>query len=32
MIETSRLFEANLNMMKTQRQMLNGLVNRLLKV
>jgi flagellar basal body rod protein FlgG len=32
MIEASRLFEANVSMMKTQDQMLNGLVNRVLKV
>jgi flagellar basal-body rod protein FlgF len=32
MIETTRLFEANVNMMKTQDQMLSELVNRGLKV
>ena len=31
MIETSRALEANINMMKTQDQMQNGLFNRLLK-
>lgn len=31
LIETSRAVEANLNMMKTQDEMLSGLVNRLLK-
>ena len=31
MIETSRLFEANVNMMKTQDQMLNQLVSHVLK-
>jgi flagellar basal-body rod protein FlgF len=31
MIETSRLFEANVNMMKTQDQMINELVSRMLK-
>ncbi len=32
LIETSRFFEANVNMMKTQDQMLGALVNRVLKV
>ncbi len=32
LIETSRIMEANINMMKTQDQMLSGLVNRVLKV
>lgn len=32
MIEASRLLEANLNMMKTQDDMLNGLINRLMRV
>ena len=32
MIEASRLFEVNVNMMKTQDQMLGALVNRVLKV
>jgi flagellar basal-body rod protein FlgF len=32
LIEASRFFEANVNMMKTQDQMLGGLVNRVLKV
>ena len=32
MIEASRYFEANVNMMKTQDQMLSSLVNRVLKV
>ena len=32
MIEASRLLEANLNMMKTQDGMLDGLINRLLRV
>jgi flagellar basal body rod protein FlgG len=32
LIETSRILEANINMMKTQDQMLSGLVNRVLKV
>lgn len=32
MIETSRLLEANLNMMKAQDEMLNGLVNRVMRV
>ncbi|MHB8898369.1 MAG: flagellar hook-basal body protein [Thermoguttaceae bacterium] len=32
MIETSRLLEANLNMMKTQDEMLDGLIGRLLRV
>ncbi|MCS7305191.1 MAG: flagellar basal-body rod protein FlgF [Thermoguttaceae bacterium] len=32
LIETSRLIEANLNLMKAQDQMLSGLVHRLLKV
>jgi flagellar basal-body rod protein FlgF len=32
LIETSRLFEANVNIMKTQDQMLGALVNRVLKV
>jgi flagellar basal-body rod protein FlgF len=32
LIEASRLFEANINMMKAQDQMLSGLVNRVLKV
>jgi len=32
MIETSRFFEANIQMMKTQDEMLNGLVNRVLRV
>jgi flagellar basal-body rod protein FlgF len=32
MIETTRLFEANVNMMKTQDQLLNELVSRVLKV
>jgi flagellar basal-body rod protein FlgF len=31
MIEASRFFEANVNMMKTQDQMLNSLVNRVLR-
>ncbi len=31
LIETSRAVEANLNMMKTQDEMLSGLINRLLK-
>ncbi len=31
MIHTSRIFEANINMMKTQDEMLSGLVNRVLK-
>ena len=31
MLETSRLIEANVNMMKTQDQMLNGLISRVLK-
>lgn len=32
MIEASRLMEANLNMMKAQDEMLNGLVNRVMRV
>ena len=32
LIETSRILEANINLMKTQDQMLSGLVNRVLKV
>jgi len=32
MVEASRLFEANVNLMRAQDQMLGGLVNRLLKV
>lgn len=32
MIEAGRLFEANVNMMKAQDQMLSGLVNRVLRV
>lgn len=32
LIETSRIMEANLSMMKSQDQMLSGLVNRVLKV
>ncbi len=32
MIEASRLLEANLNMMKTQDEMLDGLINRLMRV
>jgi len=32
MIEASRLLEANLNMMQTQDEMLDGLVNRLMRV
>jgi len=32
LIETSRLLEANLNLMKTQDQMLGGLINRLMRV
>ena len=32
MIEASRLLEANLNMMQTQDQMLDGLINRLMRV
>lgn len=32
MIEASRLLEANLNMMQTQDEMLNGLINRLMRV
>ncbi|MDZ7618575.1 MAG: flagellar basal-body rod protein FlgF [Patescibacteria group bacterium] len=32
MIEASRVLEANLNMMKSQNEMLGGLVNRVLKV
>ena len=32
MIEASRLLEANLNMMKSQDEMLDGLINRLLRV
>jgi flagellar basal-body rod protein FlgF/flagellar basal-body rod protein FlgG len=32
MIETSRLLEANLNMMQTQDEMLDGLINRLMRV
>lgn len=32
LIETSRLLEANLNLMKAQDQMLGGLINRLLRV
>ena len=31
MIETSRAVEANLNMMRTQDQMLSGLVNRVMR-
>ena len=32
MIEASRVFEANMNMIKTQDQMLGSLVDRLLRV
>ena len=32
MIEASRLLEANLNMMQTQDEMLDGLINRLMRV
>lgn len=31
MLETSRLVEANINMIQTQDQMLNGLISRILK-